>query len=121
MLFRSKVKRSGWMKREDANPYGAYLKSEVTKSKVGPPKRTADIPIFFNSGIDNGLSLIRFLEDVGNFFGNTAGRINWQGKSYYRKDFRRLMLSDESVYREVREAARTAYFDPSGANRADFE
>lgn len=119
--LRIKVKRSGWMKRDDSNPYGAFIKSEVTKNKVGPPKRTAEFPVFFRSGIDNGLSLIRFLEDVGNFFGSTAGRIAWQGKSYFRKDFRRLMLSDENIYREVLEAAKAAYFDPSGANRTDFE
>ncbi|NBT36296.1 MAG: hypothetical protein EBT03_12320, partial [Betaproteobacteria bacterium] len=118
---RVKMKRTGWMKRDTGNPYGAYIRSEVTKNKVGPAKQTAEIPVFFKSGIDNGLSLIRYLEDQGDFFGNTSGRLIWNGKSYYRKDFRRMMMSDENIYREVREAAHATYFDPSGANRIEFE
>lgn len=106
---RLKTKRTGYIRHESDPPYGAYLNVNVVKNKVGPPERDVDLAAFFAYGINNHLSLIRFLEDQGAIEKTSNGRVVWNGKMMLRNDLRSLMSTDINVLDAVRASAREAF------------
>ena len=106
---RLKTKRTGYIRRETDPPYGIYMNVDVVKNKVGPPARDVDLVSFFGTGIDNHLSLIRFLEDQGAIEKTSNGRVVWNGKMMLRNDLRALMSTDIATLEAVRDHAREAF------------
>jgi len=53
-------------KKDDGNSIvGINCKAKVTKSRLGPPLRSAEFEIFFDKGIDDASSWLHFLVDRG--------------------------------------------------------
>ena len=64
---RVRLSQAGSIKKKDDNNsiVGINCKAKVTKSRLGPPLRTAEFEIFFDKGIDDTSSWLRFLVERG--------------------------------------------------------
>lgn len=107
--LRFKTKKTGYIRTQADAPHGIYLNATVTKSRIGPPGRSVDLTAFFAYGLDNPLTLIRFLEDNRGIEKTANGRVVWNGKTMLRNDLRSLMMSDIEVLEAVRSAAKATY------------
>lgn len=107
--LRLKTKKTGYIRTQTDPPHGIYMNVTVTKSRLGPPGRSVDLTAFFQYGLDNHLSLIRFLEDYKGIEKTANGRVVWDGKTMLRNDLRSLMSTDVKVLEAVQETARETF------------
>lgn len=99
-------------------PPGYFIRSHVVKNRVGPPYRKAEFPLFFTGGVDNGLALLRYMENVDGeiegFARTGNGRILFAGQAYTRHDFRKAMATDAKLMHQFRELVRETYLQTCG-------
>ena len=50
---RVRLKNAGQIKDKANNTIGIKIKAQVIKNRLGPPMRTAEFPLYFDTGIDN--------------------------------------------------------------------
>jgi recombination protein RecA len=50
---RVRFKNAGQIKDKSNNTIGIKIKGQVIKNRLGPPMRTAEFPLYFDTGIDN--------------------------------------------------------------------
>lgn len=73
---RIRLSLAGDIKNADKDVIGLHVRAKVVKNRCGPPKRTADLDIYFDRGIDDFASWVKFLKDSGIISG-TNGRFTY--------------------------------------------
>ena len=74
---RIRLKNVGQIKKGN-DTVGMKMRAQVVKNRLGPPMRSADFNLFFETGLDNNGSLLQVLKD---------NKIVKQGGSWYTLDF----------------------------------
>lgn len=72
----------GKIKNKDNEIVGIKTAVKILKNRFGPGFRTADFPIFFNRGIDDGKSILDYLSESRGVVKSAGGR---NGMSYHFK------------------------------------
>lgn len=126
------MSKDDWIGNED-NPEGIRLKAKIQKNKVGPPERSAKVPLRFGSGIDNVMSIFEHLEKFGGI--QRAGsryylNIDHEAvpgkdeKTFYRKDFKEFIERWTEEFPELKDILRQkikANFRPEGSGVDESE
>ena len=60
---RVRLKNAGQIKDTKKNTIGIKIKAQVIKNRLGPPMRTADFPLYFDTGIDNYGSWLNIMKE----------------------------------------------------------
>ena len=60
---RVRLKNAGQIKDGSKNTIGIKMKAQVIKNRLGPPMRTADFPLYFDTGIDDYGSWLTTMKD----------------------------------------------------------
>jgi len=60
---RVRFKNMGQIKDTKKNTIGIKIKGQVIKNRLGPPMRTAEFPLFFDTGIDDYGSWLQVMKD----------------------------------------------------------
>ena len=60
---RVRLKNAGQIKDGSKNTIGIKMKAQVIKNRLGPPMRTADFPLYFDTGIDDYGSWLTVMKD----------------------------------------------------------
>ena len=74
---RIRLKNVGQIKKGN-DTVGMKMRAQVVKNRLGPPMRSVDFNLFFETGLDNNGSLLQVLKD---------NKIVKQGGSWYTLDF----------------------------------
>jgi len=61
--IRIRLKNAGQIKDSNKNTIGIKIKAQITKSRLGPPLRTAEFQIYFDRGIDDYGGWLAVLKD----------------------------------------------------------
>ena len=102
---RVRLKNAGQIKDKSSNTIGIKIKAQVIKNRLGPPMRTAEFPLYFDTGIDDYGSWLtvmkqhKLVKSAGAWYTLTivdkeTGEITAE-KKFQSKDFDDLMKSDE--------------------------
>jgi recombination protein RecA len=59
---RLRLKHKADIKNKDKEVIGSTVSIKVVKNRFGPPKRTVELDIYFDRGIDNETSMFKFLK-----------------------------------------------------------
>jgi len=60
---RVRLKNTGQIKDTKKNTIGIKMRAQVIKNRLGPPMRTADFPLYFDTGIDDYGSWLTVMKD----------------------------------------------------------
>ena len=120
---RVRLKNAGQIKDGSKNTIGIKMKAQVIKNRLGPPMRTADFPLYFDTGIDDYGSWLTTMKDhkickVGgswytlNHYDTETGELIKEYK-FQSKDFEKLMEENselrEFCYQQICEACILKY------------
>jgi recombination protein RecA len=89
---------------------GINIRATVNKSKIGPPDRVAEFPVYFARGIDNVESMVDFGRTNG-LFGTTKGWMEFGEKKYRKAEFLAFLREDEEAQAWLLEQCRELIYD----------
>ena len=120
---RVRFKNMGQIKDGSMNTIGIKIKGQVIKNRLGPPMRTADFPLYFDTGIDDFGSWLTVMKEhkllkVGGAWytlqhcDTETGELIKEYK-FQSKDFEELMLTNSELkdycYQQICEACILKY------------
>lgn len=85
---------------------GVTVKAQVVKNRLGPPFRSAEFDIFFDRGIDNYGSWLKFLRDKGVVQGKSnaltynSENLNKEFK-FEEKEWKKLLDSNSDLHKDI--------------------
>ena len=120
---RVRLKNAGQIKDTKKNTIGIKIKAQVIKNRLGPPMRTAEFPLYFDTGIDNYGSWLNIMKEhkivkVGgswytlNETDTDTGEVIKEHK-FQSKDFEKLVTENSELrdfcYNQICEACILKY------------
>jgi recombination protein RecA len=123
-----RLKKTGNIKKDD-KIIGVNVQAKVEKTRFGPPFRTADFNVFFDSGISDISSWLTYMKDNGivsqggAYFSYT--RNNGDELKLMSKDFVTLINSDaefrNEIYNKISDNYIMKYKSPNSEIKEDVE
>jgi recombination protein RecA len=74
---RVRLKIKGKIKNAKKDVVGLQVEAKVVKNRLGPPLKTAQIDLYFDRGIDDMASWVKFLKDEGIVTGGSGGNYKY--------------------------------------------
>ena len=105
-------------KKPEDTIIGVQVKAQVTKSRLGPPHRIAEFPIFYDRGIDDASSIFDFLKEhdiitKSGAPGNYAIEVDGKTEKFAGKEWSTFYSADparkEVIYQMLCERMVSAY------------
>ena len=119
---RIKLNSMGKLKRGDII-VGNKCKAVVTKNRMGPPFRTAEFDIYFDSGIADYASWLRVLKDNKIVEGTSS--LTYKEHKFSSTNFVKLMVENpelkEELYLKICDVLIMKYKEPNSLIRDDVE
>ena len=110
--------------KKDEVVIGNKCKAVVVKNRMGPPNRSAEFDIYYDSGIADYASWLKILKD--NKIINQGGAYySYKDKKFQSNDFVKMMVEDsslkEELYQKICDAVIMKYKEPNSLIREDVE
>jgi recombination protein RecA len=85
---RVRLSQTGKIKNADKNVIGVAVNARIDKNRLGPPHRQVGFDVYFDSGIDDVSSWIKYLKDKGIVNGGAAGNYTYIDKDGVEHKFK---------------------------------
>jgi len=103
---------------------GNKCKAVVVKNRMGPPNRTAEFDIYYDSGIADYASWLRVLKDNG-IIQQGGAYYTYNDEKFQSSDFVKMMVErpelKEELYLKICDAVIMRYKEPNSLIREDVE
>lgn len=120
---RVRLNNTGKLKKGEV-VIGNKCKALVVKNRMGPPNRSAEFDIYYDSGIADYASWLKILKD-NNIISQGGAYYSYNGEKFQSSDFVKLMVENpalkEELYQKICDAVIMKYKEPNSLIREDVE
>jgi recombination protein RecA len=102
---RLRLEKIGMIKTEDKEVIGVNVRAKVVKNRLGPPHRVVDFDVYFDRGIDDTTSMLKYLkaEEIVKGAGAWYEYVDNSGEEhkFQSKDWAKMLKESEELRGEI--------------------